>query len=67
MTYAEQMCGWLDRIVDTAMRHIPEGADRYYVEAMREQYKRTIRDVEESYAGREQRVVEDPQQRVAGL
>lgn len=52
MTYAEQMCGWLDRIVDTALRHIPEGADRYYVEAMREQYKQTVRDVEEAHEKR---------------
>jgi hypothetical protein len=46
MTYSEQMCGWIDRIAEKAMRYMPEGADRYYVEAMVEQYKETVRAVE---------------------
>lgn len=68
MTRAEELCAWVDRIVAVAMRHMPEGQDRHYVEVMAEQYRYMIRDTEGRNVNRhgaEARVVEAAQQRSA--
>lgn len=45
-TYGEVMVDWVDRIIQVALKYMPEGADRNYVECMADQYKETIRTIE---------------------